>query len=234
MNFPKIVLTRDDGSLHPSYRCIEENGLEEFEYFFDRIVSRLRPRDTKYKDRRTKEPLSAIFTPSDEAFALLIIYNEIERWENIPDPVSLETTEVSKKRKWKNTVEKKFCSATRGSMDGWKDEGKKLYYALVENIERLRKDPVTGSDFEHKLMVKWMIEKREASGENMNGITYSTFEDDEKGLDANKEDYMTQTNAYRKMRAEYDAVMKEVKNRERIKHMDTYLETRVSENLKNV
>ena len=109
-----------------------------------------------------------------------------------------------------------------------------MYYALVENIESLRKDPVTGSEFEHKLMVKWMIEKREASGENMNGITYSTFEDDEKGLDANKEDFMTQTNAYRKMRAEYDAVMKEVKNRERIKHMDTYLETSVSDNLKNV
>ena len=83
MNFPKIVLSRDDGSLHPSYRRIEENGLEEFEYFFDRIMSRIRPRDTKYKDRKTKEPLSAIFTPSDEAFALLIIYNEIDRWENI-------------------------------------------------------------------------------------------------------------------------------------------------------
>ena len=233
MNFPKIVLTRDDGSLHPSYRCIEENGLEEFEYFFDRIVSRLRPRDTKYKDRRTKEPLSAIFTPSDEAFALLIIYNEIERWENIPDPVSFERIEVSKKRKWKNNVEKKFCSTTRGSSDGWKDEGKKLYYALVENIERLRKDPVTGSEFEHKLMVKYLIEKREANGENMKGITYSTFEEDKKGLDTNNTDYMTKTNAYRKLKAEYDdELMKEVKSKERIKQMDTYIE--VSENLKNV
>ena len=230
MNFPKIVLTRDDGSLHPSYRCIEENGLEEFEYFFDRIMSRIRPRDTKYKDRKTKEPLSAIFTPSDEAFALLIIYNEIERWENIPDPVSLKTTEVSKKRRWKNTVEKKFCSATRGIMDGWKDEGKKLYYALVENIERLRKDPVTGSEFEHKLMIKWLIEKREANGENMKGITYSTFEEDKNGLDTNDTDYMTKTNAYRKLKAEYDdALMKEDKSRERIKQMDTY--TEVSENL---
>ena len=196
-------------------------------------MSRLRPRDTKYKDRRTKEPLSAIFTPSDEAFALLIIYNEIERWENIPDPVSFERIEVSKKRKWKNNVEKKFCSTTRGSSDGWKDEGKKLYYALVENIERLRKDPVTGSEFEHKLMVKWLIEKREANGENMKGITYSTFEEDKKGLDTNNTDYMTKTNAYRKLKAEYDdELMKEVKSKERIKQMDTYIE--VSENLKNV
>ena len=208
--------------------------MEEFEYFFDRIMSRIRPRDTKYKDRKTKEPLSAIFTPSDEAFALLIIYNEIDRWENIPDPVSLETTEVTKKRKWKNTVEKKFCSATRGSTDGWKVEGKKLYYALVENIQRLRKDPITGSEFENKLMIKWLIKKKEANGENVEGITYSTFEDDERRMETNEEDYMTTTDAYRKMKAQFDAVMKENKNKERIENMDTYLETRVSENLNNV
>ena len=90
MNFPEIVLSKDDRSLHPNYHSFEEDGSEEFEYFCDRILSRLRPRDTKYKERTTKEPLSAIFTPSDEAFALMIIYNEIDRWESIPDPATLE------------------------------------------------------------------------------------------------------------------------------------------------
>ena len=61
---------------------------------------------TKYKERKTKEPLSAIFTPIDEAFALMIINNKMDRWENVPDPAILEAMEVSKKRKWKNTVEK--------------------------------------------------------------------------------------------------------------------------------
>ena len=98
--------------------------MEEFEYFFDRIMSRIRPRDTKYKDRKTKEPLSAIFTPSDEAFALLIIYNEIDRWENIPDPVSLETTEVTKKRKWKNTVEKNSALQQEAAQMGGRLRGK--------------------------------------------------------------------------------------------------------------
>ena len=92
--------------MHPHYRCFEDEGLKEFEYFCDRILSRLRPRDTKYRERKTKEPLSAIFTPSDEAFAMMIIYNEKNRWENIPDPATLEATEVSKKHKWKNAVEK--------------------------------------------------------------------------------------------------------------------------------
>ena len=68
---------------------------------------------------------------------------------------------MSKKRKWKNTVEKKFCSTTRGSSYGWKDEWGGMYYALVvEKIETLRKNSVTGSDFEHKLMVRWLIGKK--------------------------------------------------------------------------
>ena len=66
-------------------------------YFCDRILSQLRSRDTRYKERKTKEPLvSVIFTASDEAFALLMIYNEIDRWENIPDLATLEATEVLK------------------------------------------------------------------------------------------------------------------------------------------
>ena len=67
---------------------------------------------------------------------------------------------MSKKRKWKNTVEKKSCLAKRGSCDGWKDDWKKMHNNLVKRIEKLRKDPDTGSEFEHKLMVKWLIEKK--------------------------------------------------------------------------
>ena len=44
-------------------------------------------------------PLSNIFTASDEAFALLMIYNEIDRWDNIPDPATLEVMEVTNRRK---------------------------------------------------------------------------------------------------------------------------------------
>ena len=57
-------------------------------------------------------------------------------------------------------MEKKFCSAKRGSCDGWKDDGKKMYNDLVKRIEKLRKNPDTGSEFEHKLLVKWLIEKK--------------------------------------------------------------------------
>ena len=65
----------------------------------------------------------------------------------------------------KYRADKKLCSATRGSSNGRKEEGKQMYFSLVEKIETLRKDLVTGSDFEHKLMVKWFIEKKAADGE---------------------------------------------------------------------
>ena len=40
MDFPEIVLIKDGGSLHPHYCYFEGEGLEKFEYFCDRILSR--------------------------------------------------------------------------------------------------------------------------------------------------------------------------------------------------
>ena len=79
-----------------------------------------------------------------------------------------------------------------------------MYFALVEKMKTLGEDPITGSDFEHKLMVKWLSEKTAANGEIMNGVTYSsTFEEDDKRFKANDEDFMTNTGAYKDMLAEY-------------------------------
>ena len=71
-------------------------------------------------------PLSNIFTASDEAFALLMIYNEIDRWDNIPDPATLEVMEVTNRRKsgkipWRKIfVPQKEGAATGGRMMGKK------------------------------------------------------------------------------------------------------------------
>ena len=78
-----------------------------------------------------------------------------------------------------------------------------MYFALVEKLKTLREDPITGSDFEHKLMVKWLSEKTAANGEIMNGVTYSsTFEEDDKRFKTNDEDFMTKSSVYRNMLAE--------------------------------
>ena len=55
-----------------------------------------------------------------------------------------------------------------------------------------------------------------------------------KKFDTNDEDFMTKISAYRNMLAEYEAAMKEEKQRERIIQMEMYIETEVSGNVKNV
>ena len=83
-------------------------------------------------------------------------------------------------------------------------------------------------------MVRWIIEKKTADGENMDGVTYSTFQEDDKIFDKIDEDFMTKTNAYRKMQAEYEAVMKEEKERERNIQTRPYIEAEVGGIVKNV
>ena len=68
----------------------------------------------------------------------------------------------------------------------------------------------------------------------MNGITYNTFEEDDKRFEANDEDFMTKTSVYQDMLAEYEAVMREEKERGRIIQIETYLETEVGGKIKNV
>ena len=86
-----------------------------------------------------------------------------------------------------------------------------MYYRLVKNIEKLRADPITGIEFEHKLMVKWGSNKKGGSigGENKNAVTYSTFEDDNGRFKEKNKNFMKNTSAYQDMLAEYEAVMEE-------------------------
>ena len=53
-----------------------------------------------------------------------------------------------------------------------------MFFKLVQKVKKLRTDPITGGDFEHRLMEKWLSEKTEAICENMNAATdTSTFEE---------------------------------------------------------
>ena len=84
--FPNVVGLDEVGNLNPKYRRWDEkNGNKEFEYFCERILSRLRPIQTRFRVRKEEDLLSTIFTPSDEAFALMIIYNEKDRWDSKPE-----------------------------------------------------------------------------------------------------------------------------------------------------
>ena len=51
-------------------------------------------------------------------------------------------------------------------------------------------------------MVKWLIFKKTGEGANMNGVTYSTIEEDDKRFDTKDVDFITKTSAYRNLLAE--------------------------------
>ena len=103
--------------------------------------------------------MSTIFTPSDEAFALMIIYNEKDRWDSKPETenTTIDPTSepVTKKKRWDNPVQKRFCSGMSGSRDGWSKEGKRVFRHLKNQIVYLRQNNTTGVVFEKLMREKW-------------------------------------------------------------------------------
>eukprot|EP00536_Pseudo-nitzschia_multiseries_P016912 jgi/Psemu1/48351/gm1.48351_g len=79
-SFPGTVLitdTQDVNSenryqLHKDYR---RKNSPEFKYFMKRILGAVSPKQTDFKRKSVRMTISTIFTPSDEAFALLFLYN---------------------------------------------------------------------------------------------------------------------------------------------------------------
>ena len=69
----------------------------------------------------------------------------------------------------------------------------------------------------------------------MNGVSYSTYVEDDKRLNTIDDDFMTETSAYRKMVEEYEAViMKEEKGIENNVRTEPYVDGEVSGDVKNV
>ena len=135
-SFPGKILIEDRGEehtpetrfkLHKDYRG-ENVPSEEFMYFVKRILSAVRPSFTKFKTHKHEKKLSEIFTPSDEAFALVMLLNEYNCWMN---PDRTNTKNGKKKRK-------KFTDPSSGKKMGYSLEGRKLYAVLVREITKRR------------------------------------------------------------------------------------------------
>ena len=92
VGFPNAILpvVGTDGSvkLNEGYRMYDstaetynEEAEEQFVWFVENILSKINPRATDYTARCKREVISEIFHPTDEAWALMIMLNEIEAWE---------------------------------------------------------------------------------------------------------------------------------------------------------
>ena len=132
--------------LHPMYRRYKDadtndEGFQEFLYFLG-LLAKVNAQRTKFKTLKSNKLISEIFTPSDEAFGLLVIENEHDGWEE----------QYRKKKqglKGKDLfIKKKFCDGRSGNKDGWTSTGLLLYRQLVEEVTIRRRQT---KDFEEKL-----------------------------------------------------------------------------------
>ena len=129
------------------YRRLDENN--NLRYFFSRMVTAIHPSGHRFNHDKERKRISEIVSSSDEAFALLVIYNEIDRWKYRVEKNKKEMESVcqnGKRKRASGEPPKKFNNASSGDKDGWSNEGRKLYQDLCKQVEDLRKDPITGKN----------------------------------------------------------------------------------------
>ena len=153
---------------------------ENMKYFFSRMVTKIHPSGHKFEHDKGKKKISEMFLVSDEAFALLIIYNEIERWkycvkkekEEMMGEVDVRQQSGNKRKRDPDKPRKKFNNASSGDKEGWSQEGQALYQKLCGGITALRNDPITGAGTETTLMAQF--NKREADTRNHSSLSNPT------------------------------------------------------------
>ena len=84
-----------------------------------------------YNSRKTEHLVSEIFTVTDEAFVLFVLFNEYKNWVK-------QKVDVREGKKGRELVkEKKFCSAS-GKKQAWSERGLNFFYKLVGEVQRRR------------------------------------------------------------------------------------------------
>ena len=84
-SFPGTVAIVDDKVndtlLHPGYRRYDKADDENFNYFVTRLLPTVTATKTGgYKSQKNHRLVSEIFTVTDEAFVLFVLYNESSNW----------------------------------------------------------------------------------------------------------------------------------------------------------
>ena len=117
--------------LHPNY---QREASVEFEYFVENILERVRPRRTKYKQQKGTNLISEIFTATDEAFALFVLYNEHHVW--------LEQDKLMKEGKKGSELhlEKRFVNGRSGDKDGLPLKAMRFFIKLTKEVRTRRNE----------------------------------------------------------------------------------------------
>ena len=90
--------------INPEYRS---EASKEFFYFVTHILPAMNPSVSNYKRDKNRKLISETFSVADEAFGLVMLYNEYDVWAG-------NTTTVTKE----NGQKKKFLDSKSGRKDG--------------------------------------------------------------------------------------------------------------------
>ena len=142
-----------------------------FVWFLGHILVECGPnRKNKYNDRKSREKISDIFTPKDEAWGLLILLNEYQVWEfdmknPAEKPAAVNDSDnahslygVPKKKprgranKPSGGPRKKFTDGRSGNKDGWSQSGRSAYNQLVKLVVE-RRNQISSQEWETQYMM---------------------------------------------------------------------------------
>lgn len=156
----------EDELLHRQYRRYDSAENEEFLYFLTRVLPAVNAKaKSEFENKKSIRLISDIYTTSDEAFALLVLYNEAHVWKqqyNFEAQRINDTTNGNKK--WKSPrYAKRFCDAKSGNKQGWSEEGQNVFNALCREVDRRRAEPAS-KDLEEKIRAKFVRESNSRHG----------------------------------------------------------------------
>ena len=137
----------DGPYLHPEYRKYKNNNNEEFEYFMMRLMERINPKQNKFNARCDTDLIREIYTVSDEAYGLLILFAQKEVWDK---------QKVDKKNGIQGSALKKRKNNLLNDGYGWNWDEINLYGALMAEITTRRQESVA---LEKHLMKVWKDDK---------------------------------------------------------------------------
>ena len=146
--------------INPGYRNYSIANNEEFCYFVRRILPAINPKKLNFAKDCVHKKISEMFSVSDEAFALLVLYNELHVWkENIKHgEQSIDSEENSTDQRKRKRKRKQFCDPMSGRKQGWDLMGWQLYNRLCKGVSKLRNDVGTGEILEQNMKKEFRME----------------------------------------------------------------------------
>ena len=116
----------DNGTivLNPKYRTV----INEFHYYISRMLAAIFPTYTTFSQQKSRDLLSDIYSVTDKAFGLLVIYNKHQVWK--------DQEEMKRQGNKGKTIKKRkrFCSGNSGNRKGWPDTGMKFFSLLCHQV----------------------------------------------------------------------------------------------------